>query len=131
MTLIEQIKKDREAGTPGPWCVPDQTYSRKLTVEIDGRNEGDLLIPCPGSGGAMSYTGEVCTLSWMGTEIWDANARRIARVPDMEAALLAADEHLVTALEAIERGDDSHDGMAGDIARAALTAYRKATGAAE
>lgn len=87
MSLIDDIKKDREAGTPGPWAVPDQTWSTKLTVDV----EGDLLIPCAGTGGAMSYSNTICTLDWRGSACWDANARRIARVPDMEAALLAAD----------------------------------------
>jgi len=103
--LIEQIEADREAGTPGPWCVPDQTYRRNLTVDVNRDN----LIPCPGSGGAMSYTEEVCTLGWNNTDHWLANARRIACVPDMEARILAdaetlkaADEHLFKRLKALQ-----------------------------
>ena len=67
--------------TPGPWFVPDQTYARNLTVEVD---DG---IACPGSGGAMSYTTDVCVLGWNGTPEWDANARLIAAAPDMLEAL--------------------------------------------
>lgn len=67
--------------TPGHWFVPDQTLARNLTVEVD---DG---IACPGSGGAMSYTTEVCVLGWKGTPEWDANARLIAAAPDMLEAL--------------------------------------------
>ena len=83
---IKQIKADREAGTDGPWHVPDQTWSRHLTVEVSG----DGLIPCPGSHGAMSYTNDICSMGWGAeTPIWSANARRIARVPDLEAQVIA------------------------------------------
>ena len=72
--------------TPGPWFVPDQTYARNLTVEVD---DG---IACPGSGGAMSYTTDVCVLGWNGTPEWDANARLIAAAPDMlEACQIISD----------------------------------------
>lgn len=94
--MIEQIEADRDAGTPGPWQVPDQTWRRNLTVEICD----DMLIPCPGSGGAMSYTDTVCTLEWNGTDVWHSNARRIARVPDMEARI-RADAEVIKAAEAL------------------------------
>jgi len=74
--------------TPGPWFVPDQTYARNLTVEVD---DG---IACPGSGGAMSYTTDVCVLGWSGTPEWDANARLIAAAPDMLEALQAVGQSL-------------------------------------
>ena len=48
----------------------------------------------------------------------EALSRRWGRVTAMEEALLAA----VEALKAIERGDDSADGMPGVIAGAALDA---------
>lgn len=69
--------------TPGKWCVPDQTYRVQLTVDV----EGEDLIACPGSGGAMSYTETVCTMGWNGTPEWDANAHLIAAAPDMAEAL--------------------------------------------
>ena len=53
------------------------------------------------------------------------DARRIARVPELERIALAA-EPAMSALVAIVRGDDSSDGMAGDIAQAALDALREA-----
>ena len=69
--------------TPGPWCVPDQTWSVNLTVEVDGQ----ALVQCPGSGGAMSYTNTICTLNWNRTPEWEANARLIAAAPDLLEAL--------------------------------------------
>ena len=81
--------------TPGPWFVPDQTYARNLTVEVD---DG---IACPGSGGAMSYTTDVCVLGWNGTPEWDANARLIAAAPDM-----------LEALQGLVSANNSTDGMA-------------------
>lgn len=84
MTLIDQIKQDREAGTDGPWLNDDLlVYS---------------LRPCKSWIGADSWEN-----SWQAHITRDgqrktplsevkANARRIARVPDMENALLAAEE---------------------------------------
>ncbi|MFG6524451.1 hypothetical protein [Sulfitobacter sp. M23508] len=56
------------------------------------------------------------------------DARRIARVPDMEAALLAAEE-LANALEAYNRGGAGPLTGWQDV-EDALAAFRKATGAA-
>lgn len=64
MTLIEQIKADREAGTPGDWSVD--------------WNGADFWV-----GPATVYGG------WSKPA---ADTSRIARVPNIEAALLAADE---------------------------------------
>jgi len=102
----EAIRADMAAGTLGPWRVPDQTYRRNLTVEtID-----DELVACPGSGGAMSYTDEICTLGWSNTPEWGANARRIARLPDLERGYL----------DAIARAD-----AAEAVAEQAKTLYRE------
>lgn len=130
MSLIDDIKADREAGTPGPWVVPDQTWRRDLTVEIDGRcHEGGILIPCPGSGGAMSYTDTVCKMDWSGSELWLANARRIARVPTLEAKVLAAEammKHAAQTLRDIQWMEDPSMSQAAADLDEALTAYREA-----
>ncbi|BBU58552.1 hypothetical protein KU6B_48170 [Mameliella alba] len=120
-SLIDQIKADRASGTEGPWG-----YGR--TGE-----EQRLILSQGGKGRYVCNVQIFQTPRHMG--LWEedsreANARRIARLPDLEAAYIrereAAEEHLITTLEAIARGDDSLDGMAGDMATAALTAYRAA-----
>lgn len=73
MTLIDDIRKDREAGTPGEWRVLDGKHS----LQIHSEKHWIANIKC-----------ESCPAHE------DANARRIARVPEMEAALIAADEAL-------------------------------------
>lgn len=75
--------------TPGPWEIPDQTWTRNLTVNTAGGMEA-AMIACPGSGGAMSYTDEVCTLSWKDDGEWLANARLIAAAPELLEACKAA-----------------------------------------
>lgn len=85
MTLIDDIIRDREAGTPGRW---------------EGRQV---------HGGMPA---DVCDYGVIGLDkgmetarVWNVDdARRIARVPDMEAALLAADkaiQELLTGLDFI------------------------------
>jgi len=71
MNLIDQIKADREAGTRGPWAQSRYEFGR---------------IVGPRSAVADCYG----RFSGIWTNVVEANARRIARVPDMEAALIAA-----------------------------------------
>lgn len=71
--------------TPGPWIV-DGSYTYDLVVGV-GRDD-DRLLACPGSGGAMSWTDRVCTMSWSGGK-HDANAHLIAAAPEMYEALKA------------------------------------------
>lgn len=106
MSLIDDIRKDREAGTPGPW---DRQGDHKYNTDFGVFSKNGRAV-CS-SGGYSD--GKETTY-----EENKANARRIARVPDMEAALLAADE-LADAI-AMSKPWDEID--------ACLTAYRKATG---
>jgi len=76
--MIEQIKADRDAGTPGPWADDKKTHDQPyLSIKI----------------GKKFHT--VCTIWLDDAPIEDfnseqeVNARRIARVPDMEARILA------------------------------------------
>lgn len=84
MSLIDDIRRDREAGTPGPWALQKAEVSE---------TPFDWWIHCDGFGALGYRTGNKSrhngVTSW-GHRIEDA--RRIARVPDMEAALLAAEE---------------------------------------
>lgn len=123
MNLIEQIKADREAGTPGPWRRGQDGNPRVYGPDGSGIHSGLL----------MSEAGDVFK--------GPANARRIARVPDIEAALLDAEPALLAAEELAKSADAAFNAiefMEGlgnsrvsvDL-RAALAAYRKATGAAQ
>ena len=80
MSLIDDIKRDREAGAEGPWHLHD-------CKDWDGR--------------ATYHYQEVWTedCDVIAAEVYRAhndggmaNMSRIARIPDMEAALLAAEE---------------------------------------
>lgn len=80
MSLIDDIRKDREAGAQGPWHLHD-------CKDWDGR--------------ATYHYQEVWTENCdvIAAEVYrahndggSANMSRIARIPEMEAALLAAEE---------------------------------------
>lgn len=96
MSLIDDIKRDREAGTKGPW---ELRSFQSGTVQVMIREWQDGK-PDPTRDGSMyGYHSAYMTMYNIG---WQdegaiyrekrANASRIARVPDMEAALLAAEE---------------------------------------
>jgi hypothetical protein len=91
MTLIDDIKRDREAGTP------------------------DL---------AAAY----CDWGLYSANQVFADCARQARVPDMEAALIAADE-LARAIDKEELTAMKWAVSISDEVQKALAAYRKATGA--
>ena len=106
MTMIEQIKRDREAGTPGPWMArwpvgPEHPFMDAACNHAQKPSGGDYY---------MSVSG-ICEAP---------DARRIVRAPDMEAALLAADELARMAARMLV---DHYDNRVDD----ALAAYRKAT----
>lgn len=82
MTLIDDIKRDREAGTPGPWFF----HRDELMHEVHPMGSYDLI---------GIFTQDDTGNTWQADE---GNARRIARVPAMEEALLAA----VDALKALK-----------------------------
>lgn len=102
MTLIEQIKADRGAGTAGPWVIDDGYIT---TIKY-------FIAVCSVSGGVP------------------ADKRRIARVPDMEEALLAADELAKAVDHERNMPCQDIDMQLRAIASVndALAAYRKATG---
>ena len=122
MNMIEQIKVDREAGTPGPWVkdsgecmkVKDASGSIAMLMQthLRGRRTAEEVV---------------------------SNAARIARVPDMEAALIAADE-LADAADAIVALEDNTSPFGGELQAdrierahdrftASIAAYRAAIGA--
>lgn len=90
MTInIEELKRDREAGTPGEWVVHGRETKRS---QIDvGCN---LIGPTRRVAGIYQpFDGRLSA---------DANARRIARLPDLEAAFLEAVELLKNAMSIVE-----------------------------
>ena len=106
MSMIDAIRKDREAGTPGGWSV-DMSYQWPSKVRaappFDARWICDASVQ-------PSADDQSHTL---------ANARRIARVPDMEAALIKIQEYI----------EWDCDGLGAFIPAEALEPFRKATGA--
>ncbi len=100
MSLIDDIKRDREAGTPGPWSGHNMVHAdgqRPMTAE----EIGEYVMNSVKMGDPNRFLfvsgkhddGGACDICHTGNgPRGPANTRRIARVPDMEAALLAAEE---------------------------------------
>lgn len=101
---LEQIKADRDAGTRGPWRI----------VRYDA---GDDRVPCntPMIDGPEEYDAAVVHWDGFKQSYWssahgderaiDANANRIARVPELEDALIEA----VKLLEGLEFADNTRN----------------------
>lgn len=110
MSMIDDIKWDRDTGTPGRWLTPDYT--------CDDQFPGWYIVP------------ESCfgTVAKLGPAL-DVDANRCARVPDMEAALLAADELAAAAAEYVANLVEGEFTSTTREARyeAAAKAYREAT----
>lgn len=86
MTLSDQIRTDREAGTPGPWRAwGDTAVCKRLegdaAKELYGEKAERVTIPIASCNRAGATLSELT-----------ANARRIARVPELEEIALAAAE---------------------------------------
>jgi hypothetical protein len=115
MSLIDDIKRDRDAGTPGPWI-----QNLGMLTKYDGDTTKPIEVAGLGmahfSAGSLSFCHQI------------ANSRRIARVPDMEAALLAA-ENLANAVSVLSGAACLDDDGPSDWEnmRSALVAYREAT----
>lgn len=124
MTLIDKIKADMEAGTKGPWRL-DQTYN-SIVAEYPTGWDDELNL--------SSYDGHMVCESVKKEE----NRRRIARVPEMEAALLAAEgcanwcDALIEMVQATSCEPDDPKAFDEVLlgAQQFLTTYRKTTGAA-
>lgn len=95
---MTDLRKLLDEATPGPWVYPAQKWARDACIEASGD-----AVACPGTGGAMSYSQDICTMTWRGTPEWDANARLIALAPSLAAALIKAEEALVEATEIVHK----------------------------
>jgi len=80
MIDIEAIKADRETGTPGPWHVSGVKMKWRTTVS-DQILQGYAIGPYGGAVGMSFYSDEYHREQW-------TNASRIARVPDLEDAVI-------------------------------------------
>lgn len=104
---IDAMKRDMEAGTPGPW---DLRLFQSGTVQVIMREWTDGK-PNPMSGGSTyGYHSAYLTMNNIGqrneTDTDNEkyhNARRIARVPDLERAALAAEDAYFFAANAVEQ----------------------------
>ena len=118
---IEQMKRDREAGTPGPWHASETwrppigngPHSNLVNgnvfwgYSVSGSNEhGGLILPTLAA--VHNFPDQV-----------HANARRIARVPALESEVLRLREALEDMHQCDEWGAFSQDEVK-DRARAAL-----------
>jgi len=117
MKLIEQIKRDREAGTPGPW---DNTGTHGLPTEFGVYAPAGRSVCSTGSyndGLAGTYFENCC------------NATRIARVPAMEEALLAAMDAMKLVFQASEilwnDGAEKGHGEANRLLSKAMAIHRE------
>ncbi len=133
MSLIDDIKRDSEAGTPGPWVFEPATDKLSDGDKVRG---GDGFSVC-------------CNTDFYPTAVLVDDMKRIARVPTLEnqvlrdAEIKAAAEELAEAagllrerllsFELTGDGDQmcrdfiEHVEPAEDRMAAALSAYRKAT----
>lgn len=98
MIDIEQLKADREAGTDGPWWT-DAEYSHKEAgcAIIAARTDAG---PLPGNPtrGMVAWSSELLEER---ASICETNARRIARLPELEAAYTEVVAKLDMAVEAL------------------------------
>lgn len=121
--LIERIRADREAGTPGPWQVSGVRSTREIHGhQIDGKDLAGVAVVTYSDATTEEHRGSL------------SDGRRIARVPEMESriladaeALKAADEMAIEYSSLIEQVDELQEFNL-DPDREALTAYRKARG---
>lgn len=131
MSLIDDIKRDREAGTPGPWSGHNMVHADRGD-QMTPEEVGEYVANSVRMGESSRFLfvsgkhedGGCCDVCHTGNgPRGPANTRRIARVPDMEAALLAA-------VELADASDEymQADGLTFIRMHNALTAFRKAIG---
>jgi len=115
MISFDEIERDAKAGTPGDW---------ERTPNGMGKGLSEFSIQGHGRRGICSTGGYEDGKD--GTfEENKANARRIARLPDLERIALAANE-LADSVDSLLEYMRGHDDGCGKTS-AALTAFREAT----
>lgn len=79
---VAQLVADREAGTPGPWAYRPDPYDDWGVVKA-----GPCVL-CQVRDPEAIDEAVLSSHRRNGTDPWEANARRIASLPDLEAAYL-------------------------------------------
>jgi len=92
MIDLDEMKRDMEAGTPGPWSIPGQPDK----VCCDGYTRN----------GWAKVVATTASPAWMQGGEPFANARRIARVFDMEAMILAQAATIEALRARVEKADE-------------------------
>ncbi len=121
---VAQMVADREAGTPGPWKADTEYYSDSaIVMDANGFRHVDIcncaILNAWDETGAKHWAEAGCHYD-IPKPMQDANARRIARLPNLEAAYLtlAADNATLRASEAaaLERIATIEDALSDPIA---------------
>ncbi len=108
MTLINDIKKDAGAGTPGPWSMETVKTSCGTCHKIGPFPSAEYFRPHRPLTHACIYDDYP---PGIGHKHLIANARRIARVPDLERLVLELHGQNQRLREALEPFADAADEM--------------------
>lgn len=99
MIDLEQLKADREAGTDGPWQVSGARHKGDLRLGPDARLH--MVGPDNDAVSAVFFS--------MKTGLGWHDARRIARLPDLEAAYIEVIAKLDKAVEAFSEAMEENE----------------------
>ena len=119
--LIDDIRRDREAGTPGDWIALNMTHEegRPMTHEELGeyvKNSLNMGVPDKFlfvSGEGDNGSVDVCHVGNGPKGGW--NARRIARVPQLEAAYIEQAAEIERLREALEPSGSTKYAYSGEF----------------
>lgn len=130
MSIIDDIKADREAGTGGDWVHDYETFDNGWTLDTEGENTYTGIGPKCDDQSKTPIAIVAVESAWGLDELLNANARRIARVPQLEAIVLAADKVVEAALAEVDAFcvlEDSHQIATRRELEDALDQFREAS----
>lgn len=88
---IKELIADREAGTDGPWWTDAKYDGRECGCSIIAARTDAGPLPGNPTRGAVAFATAILNTEARRCE---SNARRIARLPDLEAAYIEAVGHI-------------------------------------
>lgn len=94
MNIVDLIKQNREAGTPGKWQAPYETCDNGWYLDTEGENSYVGIGPACENQTQIPIAITAVESLRQDNKL-DANAARIALVPDMEEVVLAAADVVV------------------------------------